>query len=86
MGPAGRHRRGARLGGLEALSGIPGTTGATPVQNVGAYGQEVSQTVARVRTWDRRDGRVRTYAAADCGFAYRTSRFKADPSATSCSR
>ncbi len=65
--------------GVEALSGIPGTTGATPVQNVGAYGQEVSQTVARVRTWDRRDGRTRTYAAADCGFAYRTSRFKADP-------
>ena len=39
--------------GIEALSGIPGTTGATPIQNVGAYGQEVSQTLARVRTWDR---------------------------------
>ncbi|GAB3660597.1 UDP-N-acetylmuramate dehydrogenase [Nocardioides korecus] len=65
--------------GLEALSGIPGTTGATPVQNVGAYGQEVSQTIARVRTWDRREAAVRSYAAADCGFAYRTSRFKADP-------
>ena len=66
--------------GLEALSGIPGSTGATPVQNVGAYGQEVAQTIASVRTWDRRDRRVRTLAMADCGFAYRTSRFKADPS------
>ncbi|SDS60013.1 UDP-N-acetylmuramate dehydrogenase [Nocardioides scoriae] len=65
--------------GLEALSGIPGTTGATPLQNVGAYGQEVSQTLARVRTWDRRRGAVRTFAAADCGFGYRTSRFKQEP-------
>ncbi|WP_051706124.1 UDP-N-acetylmuramate dehydrogenase [Nocardioides aequoreus] len=65
--------------GLEALSGIPGTTGATPIQNVGAYGQEVSQTLARVRTWDRERGTVRTFAAADCGFGYRTSRFKAEP-------
>jgi len=66
--------------GLEALSGIPGTSGATPIQNVGAYGQEVAQTVARVRTWDRSDQRVRTFAASDCGFGYRTSRFKQDPS------
>ena len=65
--------------GVEALSGIPGTTGATPIQNVGAYGQEVSQTIARVRTWDRAEGRVRTFAASDCGFAYRTSRFKEEP-------
>jgi UDP-N-acetylmuramate dehydrogenase len=65
--------------GIEALSGIPGTTGATPIQNVGAYGQEVSQTLARVRTWDRLLKGVRTYAAADCGFGYRTSRFKQDP-------
>ncbi|WP_121253377.1 UDP-N-acetylmuramate dehydrogenase [Nocardioides ferulae] len=65
--------------GLEALSGIPGSTGATPIQNVGAYGQEVAQTIARVRTWDRRLREVRTFAAADCGFGYRTSRFKADP-------
>ncbi|GGF43453.1 UDP-N-acetylenolpyruvoylglucosamine reductase [Marmoricola endophyticus] len=65
--------------GIEALSGIPGSTGATPVQNVGAYGQEVAQTVARVRTWDRRDRAVRTYSAAECGFGYRTSRFKEDP-------
>jgi UDP-N-acetylmuramate dehydrogenase len=62
--------------GVEALSGIPGSTGATPVQNVGAYGQEVSETIASVRTWDRQQGRVRTLAAADCEFAYRHSRFK----------
>jgi UDP-N-acetylmuramate dehydrogenase len=65
--------------GLEALSGIPGSVGATPIQNVGAYGQEVSQTIARVRVWDRRLRGVRTFANADCGFAYRHSRFKADP-------
>ena len=65
--------------GVEALSGIPGSTGATPVQNVGAYGQEVAQTVASVRTYDRLLRGVRTFAAADCRFGYRTSRFKADP-------
>jgi UDP-N-acetylmuramate dehydrogenase len=65
--------------GVEALSGIPGSVGATPIQNVGAYGQEVSQTVASVRVWDRRLRGVRTFANADCGFGYRTSRFKADP-------
>jgi UDP-N-acetylmuramate dehydrogenase len=65
--------------GLEALSGIPGSVGATPIQNVGAYGQEVSQTLASVRVWDRTLRGMRTFAAADCGFGYRTSRFKADP-------
>ena len=65
--------------GVEALSGIPGSVGATPIQNVGAYGQEVSQTVASVRVWDRRLHGVRTFANADCGFGYRHSRFKADP-------
>ena len=65
--------------GVEALSGIPGSVGATPIQNVGAYGQEVSQTIASVRCWDRRDATVRTFAAADCGFGYRTSRFKQEP-------
>jgi UDP-N-acetylmuramate dehydrogenase len=65
--------------GVEALSGIPGSVGATPIQNVGAYGQEVAETIATVRCWDRRDGVVRTIAAADCGFGYRTSRFKRDP-------
>ena len=65
--------------GVEALSGIPGSVGATPVQNVGAYGQEVADTVASVRAWDRVEDRQRTFAAADCGFGYRTSRFKQDP-------
>ncbi|MDO5094759.1 MAG: UDP-N-acetylmuramate dehydrogenase [Propionibacteriaceae bacterium] len=62
--------------GLETLSGIPGSVGATPVQNVGAYGFEVADVIQQVRTWDRRDQAVRTFAAADCDFAYRTSRFK----------
>jgi UDP-N-acetylmuramate dehydrogenase len=65
--------------GVEALSGIPGSVGATPIQNVGAYGQEVAETIASVRCWDRREAVVRTIAAADCGFGYRTSRFKRDP-------
>src|SRR3954471_18209333 len=64
------------LAGVEALSGIPGCTGATPVQNVGAYGQEVSETIATIRTWDRQEGRIRTLASADAEFAYRTSRLK----------
>lgn len=62
--------------GVEALSGIPGSTGATPIQNVGAYGQEVAETIARVRVWDRAQARVRTLAAADCGFSYRNSVLK----------
>lgn len=65
--------------GIEALAGIPGSVGATPIQNVGAYGQEVSQTIASVRCWDRQESAVRTIAAADCGFGYRTSRFKREP-------
>jgi UDP-N-acetylmuramate dehydrogenase len=63
-------------GGLECLSGIPGLVGATPIQNVGAYGQEVSQTVTAVRVLDRPSGEIVTLAAAACGFGYRTSRFK----------
>ena len=66
--------------GVECLSGIPGTVGATPVQNVGAYGQDVSQTIARVRTWDRKENKAVTHFAAECGFSYRTSRFKAEAS------
>jgi UDP-N-acetylmuramate dehydrogenase len=62
--------------GIEALSGIPGGTGATPVQNVGAYGQEVAQTIASVRVWDRGEQRVRTFASSDCRFTYRHSVFK----------
>ena len=64
------------LGGLECLSGIPGSAGATPVQNVGAYGVEVSDTVTRVRTLDRATGAVRWVPAAELGFGYRTSVFK----------
>jgi UDP-N-acetylmuramate dehydrogenase len=62
--------------GLEALSGIPGLTGATPIQNVGAYGAEVSEVVSQVRTLDRQTGHPRTFFPVECGFGYRTSRFK----------
>ncbi len=65
--------------GIEALSGIPGSVGATPIQNVGAYGQQVSDVIARVRTWDREAQVQRTFTADECGFGYRTSRFKAEP-------
>lgn len=64
--------------GVEALSGIPGSVGATPIQNVGAYGQQVSDSIARVRTYDRVEKSVKTFAASECGFGYRTSRFKED--------
>jgi UDP-N-acetylmuramate dehydrogenase len=67
---------GAGLAGIEALAGIPGSTGATPIQNVGAYGQEVSETVSAVRVWDRAQGSVRSLAPAECGFGYRTSALK----------
>jgi UDP-N-acetylmuramate dehydrogenase len=73
------HAVGSGWLGVEALSGIPGAVGATPIQNVGAYGQDVSQTIATVRVWDRQLRGVRTFANADCGFGYRHSRFKADP-------
>ena len=66
----------ADLAGLECLSGIPGLTGATPIQNVGAYGQEVADTVTRVRAYDRATDTVVDLAARDCGFGYRTSAFK----------
>jgi UDP-N-acetylmuramate dehydrogenase len=65
--------------GAEALAGIPGLVGATPIQNVGAYGQEVADTIASVRCWDRRTGQVRTLSHRDCRFGYRTSVFKQDP-------
>jgi UDP-N-acetylmuramate dehydrogenase len=63
--------------GLECLSGIPGTVGGTPVQNVGAYGQEVSQTITGVRVLEIATGEIRTLTNADCGFAYRSSIFNA---------
>ena len=65
--------------GIEALSGIPGTVGATPIQNVGAYGQEVAHAVTGVRVWDRQERRVAMFTAAECGFGYRTSLFKREP-------
>lgn len=67
-------RRG--LAGLEALSGIPGSAGATPVQNVGAYGQEVADTIAQVRAIDRESLQVVELSAAECRFGYRDSFFK----------
>ena len=65
--------------GIEALSGIPGRTGATPIQNVGAYGQDVSQVVTSVRALDRRDRSVVDLAPEACGFGYRSSTFKREP-------
>ena len=62
--------------GLECLSGIPGLVGATPIRNVGAYGQEVSDTVTTVRVLDTEGGEIRTLTAAECGFGYRDSRFR----------
>lgn len=66
----------ADLGGLECLSGIPGSAGATPVQNVGAYGVEVADTMTRVRLLDRRNGDVRWASVSELGFAYRHSILK----------
>jgi UDP-N-acetylmuramate dehydrogenase len=65
--------------GIEAMSGIPGLVGATPIQNVGAYGAEVSELISMVRTLDRSTGQRKTFFAIECGFGYRTSRFKSDP-------
>ena len=62
--------------GIEALSGIPGATGATPVQNVGAYGSDVSQTIAAVRTWDRQRNAVQTFTSSELKFGYRDSILK----------
>jgi UDP-N-acetylmuramate dehydrogenase len=67
------------LGGLECLSGIPGLAGATPIQNVGAYGQEVAETVSAVRVLDRTTGAVSTLPAPACTFSYRDSAFKRTP-------
>ncbi|MFL0460949.1 UDP-N-acetylmuramate dehydrogenase [Kytococcus sedentarius] len=62
--------------GIEALSGIPGCVGSTPIQNVGAYGQDVSQTITGVEVLDRETGEVSELSAQECGFAYRDSLFK----------
>jgi UDP-N-acetylmuramate dehydrogenase len=66
----------AGLSGLECLSGIPGKAGATPIQNVGAYGQEVGDTITAVRTYDRVAGEIQIFPNDQCGFGYRTSVFK----------
>lgn len=68
------------MAGVECLSGIPGTVGGTPIQNVGAYGQEVAATIDHVTAYDRQSGAVRTLTANDCRFSYRMSRFKRDDS------
>ncbi|MBP2706483.1 UDP-N-acetylmuramate dehydrogenase [Microbispora sp. RL4-1S] len=65
--------------GVECLSGVPGLVGSTPIQNVGAYGQDVSQTITSVRVYDRMTGETADLTAAQCGFAYRHSAFKQDP-------
>jgi UDP-N-acetylmuramate dehydrogenase len=69
------------LQGLECLSGIPGLVGATPIQNVGAYGQEVMETITQVRALDRRSSKFVTLRGDECRFAYRDSRFKREPDA-----
>ena len=66
------------LAGVECLSGIPGSAGGTPVQNVGAYGQEVAQAIREVTALDRASGEVVTLRGTECGFGYRTSRFKVE--------
>jgi UDP-N-acetylmuramate dehydrogenase len=76
------HAVSAQCAGVECLSGIPGSVGGTPVQNVGAYGQEVSETIESVQALDLKDGQVRDLCAEACGFGYRTSIFNT----TECGR
>ena len=65
--------------GLETLSGIPGTVGAAPIQNIGAYGHEVSEFITRVRTYDREKKEIKTFTNQECDFSYRNSYFKSHP-------
>ena len=65
--------------GLETLSGIPGSVGAAPIQNIGAYGHEVSESITRVRTYDRQAKALKTFTNSECEFSYRNSHFKAHP-------
>ncbi|NVB80103.1 MAG: UDP-N-acetylmuramate dehydrogenase [Kofleriaceae bacterium] len=69
----------AGLSGVECISGVPGHVGATPIQNVGAYGQEVSDTITKVRVADLEARKIVELAPSECGFAYRTSVFKGNP-------
>jgi UDP-N-acetylmuramate dehydrogenase len=62
--------------GLESMSGIPGSVGATPIQNIGAYGHEISEVVARVRCWDRKESAYKSFSNSECEFSYRSSIFK----------
>lgn len=68
------------LAGIECLTGIPGSAGASPIQNVGAYGQEVAQVIDAVEVLERESGAIRWLPAAECAFGYRDSRFKRAPS------
>ena len=70
-----RHAVENQWAGVECLAGIPGQVGAAPVQNIGAYGQEIADTLVRVRVWDRVDKRVLSIPSTECRFGYRTSRF-----------
>ena len=70
----------ARCAGVECLSGIPGNVGGTPVQNVGAYGQEVAETIVSVQVFDLRDGEIRELCREACGFSYRSSIFNTSES------
>ena len=65
--------------GLETLSGIPGSVGAAPIQNIGAYGHEVSEFITRVRTYDRQAKALKTFTNSECEFSYRNSHFKVHP-------
>lgn len=65
--------------GLESLSGIPGSIGAAPIQNIGAYGHEVSESITRVRTYDRQQKAIKTFTNSECDFSYRDSHFKSHP-------
>ena len=76
------HTVGENCAGLECLAGIPGTVGGTPVQNVGAYGQEVASAIVRVRAFDLAQCKFVEFSAAECGFGYRRSRFNS----TDCDR
>lgn len=67
------------LSGIETLSGIPGSVGATPIQNIGAYGREIADVITGVRAFDRRDRQIVRLEPQECGFGYRTSRFKSAP-------
>jgi UDP-N-acetylmuramate dehydrogenase len=64
------------LANLESLSGIPGTIGGSPIQNIGAYGHEVGEVIARLRTYDRTEKKIVTFTADQCEFSYRNSKFK----------